>query len=49
MVGYGEHGLLLHVDVADGEGQPVTLTALAPLSELSWSRDRDMHDFEVRA
>ena len=47
MVGYSEHGLLLHVDVADGAGQPITLTALTPPSELSWSQTRSAHDFEV--
>ena len=50
VVGFGEQGALLHVDVAAGDGRPVTLTAFVPLAELSWSRIRSAHDaVEVRA
>ena len=44
MVGFGEQGALLHVDVAAGDARPVTVTAFVPLSELSWSRVQSAHD-----
>ena len=44
VVGFGEEGALLHVDVAGSDGRPVTLTAFAPLSELSWSPVQSAHD-----
>ena len=44
VVGFGEHGALLHVDVAAGDARPVTITAFVPLAELSWTRVRSAHD-----
>jgi len=50
VVGFGEQGALLHVDVAAGDARPVTVTAFVPLAELSWARVQSAHDaVEVRA
>lgn len=44
VVGFGEEGALLHVDVAASDGRPITLTAVVPLAELSWKRLRSAQD-----